>query len=361
MFVVVGDAHLHPYTWASMPSVRGDAYRSYEQAVRYAIENHATHFVLAGDTVDVNNPPAEAVEVLLKGINALKNANVIVLAISGNHDPDFWVGISGVALALDTSGPVKLMCNPPHQVEGIRSLPPDMLKERLSKLDPATNVLVLHQLVRGIVPEFEQSWDLDPDWVPTHVKLVLLGDLHKAVEYSRSSVGSTVTKFIYTGSTYLNSIDESDEKSFLVVHDDLSVTRVPLSTRPVRRLKFASGDEAEFNKAVSVLDEAPEGALVICRYDSRIPDVEKLKENREHLHFMFKPINMQALEVVAEQGLSVSATTLESCLSAVVDRAADKFYYDFVLALLRGQDTKQVIEAFRTRFLEGSTDANQPS
>lgn len=103
-----------------------------------------------------------------------------------------------------------------------QSTPVD-LKRNLENLDSSVNLLVLHQLCKGTVPDIEgqQTWDLDPEWVPEHVKLVLMGDYH----IMWTCTNTKGTQLIYPGSTAVQAIDESDQKYFLVL-----VVGVPASS-----------------------------------------------------------------------------------------------------------------------------------
>jgi len=356
MLVVVGDAHLHPYVWASLPRRRGDSYDSFRQATQFAADNRVDGLVLAGDIVNSNNPPMESVAQLLQGVRSLCELRIPVYAIAGNHDPDFWAGVSSDAFDLDKfdAGYLNIHIDGvPHNLAGIRSLPPDELKQRLKTLPRQVDILILHQLMKGLVPDVgeHQVWNLDPEWVPESVRLVLMGDLHAAtsLELKRSQ---HVTKFFYTGSTCLQKVDEPVEKSFITVDGDLNVTRVPFKTRPfLRTTLFHNADGNQLNVLVEKVKALPAGALVSLKYHPCIPDVEEvLKKANADVDFLLKPVSVKTVDP-EQQGINLDNVTLESCLGIMVKRETDPLFYDFVLSLLRSKDPKEALTHFREKVL----------
>jgi DNA repair exonuclease SbcCD nuclease subunit len=160
------------------------------------------------------SPPADAVQCFLAGLERLKQNNIRVYAVQGQHGRSDtpWTAIDPhvVHLAGQPVRDLQIVC-----FTGLDQSTPVDLKRNLENLDPSVNLLVLHQLCKGTVPDIEgqQTWDLDPEWVPEHVKLVLMGDYH----IMWTCTNTKDTQFIYPGSTAVQAIDESDQKYFLVL------------------------------------------------------------------------------------------------------------------------------------------------
>ena len=87
-----------------------------------------------------------------------------------------------------------------------------------------------HQMFREVF-NMDGVWNIDTEWIPEHVKYVLVGDLHEPVEFE----GHHHVKAWYSGSMYMCKLDEPPAKSFLDVGitDDgkMQVQRIPLKSR----------------------------------------------------------------------------------------------------------------------------------
>lgn len=349
MFVFAGDLHLAPNAWASLPQVGGDAYRSYEQIVDYCCNTPLCHaLVLGGDVFDAQ-PPSDAVEVFLRGLAKLKAKKIDVYAIQGQHGRSRvlpWTSIDPYVTDLDCtvvrfeSGVV---------MAGFDNLPPVELQEKLKALPPDVNILVLHQMCRGTVPEIAgyQNWDLDPEWVPPTVRLVLLGDFHEPWVKVRGS-----TLFIYSGSICMQSISEPPEKSFLTVNN-FEVQRVPLATRPFCMLQILAAEQMEAN--LKVVAELVPDSLCCVKFDPRIENAEALlRAANPAIHFLLRPLSI-SMESEVVDITKLENISLEGCLSLAVDRQTDPEFHSFVLALLKAKNPREVIEAAQVKFL-GKTE-----
>ena len=70
-------------------------------------------------------------------------------------------------------------------------------------------------------------------------RIVLMGDIHMEWEWT----GPKGTRFMYSGSMWMHRLGEPEDKSFIVVYDDLSTERIPLKCRPFKRLKVSSEED----------------------------------------------------------------------------------------------------------------------
>lgn len=346
------DLHLDPLIWKRLPKVYGDAYDSWRQIVEAAVERKVGAVVLGGDVFD-RHPPPEALNWFLRGIWTLRAAKIPVLAIQGQHGRDrilSWSSVDPDGYVVDLNGAILEFS--PFIITGVDNMPPAQLRDHLGSLDRKVNVLVLHQMVKNMVPTFggREIWDCDPDWVPDHVKLVLLGDYHSAVERTFKGI-----KFKYNGSTVLRKIDEPDEKFFHIVDQDFSIEKVQLTTRPVWRGLFLTEkiSEEELAKLTEHLKGLPDDTVVYIKHNPRIADIESWRLINDKLHYIFKPVVIRT-EQQESTAVETKPTniTLRGCLDQVLDREKDPALYDFLVDLLDTEGPAETIMAHKQRCLE---------
>lgn len=351
MFVYVSDTHIQHHAWASLPEVCEDAYHSYNQVIEWCVRNKPEALVLGGDIFDHHPSPID-VKVFLLGVDRLRQLGIPVLAIQGQHGRyrDLsWTSIIDWVVDLEHT--------PYHRIgkfviAGLDNRPPEELKLAIqTKCTPEVNVLVLHQLCRGTVQDRDgqQAWDFDPEWTPETLQLVLMGDFHQPWETHKARPDGTYIQIVYNGSTCMQSVSEPVDKSFMVVNDDFTFTRIPLETRYFETIRLHGPDHEGTNElaaAAARLRGLPKGALIQIRFDPKLPDVEKtLKQVNPAVHLMFRPY---AAEIeLNPRHLDIQATTLEACLAQIVDRDKEPDFYSFMLDLLRSKDLNETLARHR--------------
>lgn len=358
------DLHLDPLIWKDLPDVRGDAHDSWKQIVVAAIDRKVEAVILGGDVFDTH-PPSESVRCFLEGVWQLKEKGIPILAIQGQHGYDrrlAWSSLDPYVQDLDAASFVTVpltavVGSTDFRIAGIDNLPPNQLQERLKALSSDVNVLVVHQMIKGMVPSFggREIWNMDPDWVPGHVKLVLAGDYHSPVEATFRGI-----KFKYNGSTVLRKIDEPDEKFFHLIDEDFTVEAVKLVTRPVKRLLLLADklEEGELSSLKATMLQQHNGTVVYIKHNTKIPAVEEFfRSSNPNLHYIFKPITVRD-EIVVNAAKAPTDITLRGCLDRLLDREKSPFLYDFICALLDAESPADTIAAFRQKFLEEKKDAD---
>jgi len=349
------DLHLDPLIWKDLPDVRGDAHDSWKQIAAAAVDRKVDAVILGGDVFDAH-PPSESVRCFLEGVWGLKEKGIPILAIQGQHGYDrrlAWSSLDPYVQDLNASAYVTVpltAVDAEFRIAGIDNLPPAQLKERLSTLRPEVNVLVVHQMIKGMVPSFggREIWNMDPDWVPSHIKLVLAGDYHSPVEATFRGI-----KFKYNGSTVLRKIDEPDDKFFHIIHDDFSIESVQLGTRPVKRFLLLKDKltEDDSKQLAEELKARQGGSVVYMKHNSKIPGLEDFcKSSNPKLHYIFKTITVRD-EIVVNATASPADITLRGCLDRLLDREKSPFLYDLICALLDAESPADTIAAFRQKFL----------
>lgn len=345
--VFCSDLHIASHAWKSLPQVCGDSYRSYEQIVDYCLNNKVDVLVLGGDVFDAA-PQSTDVECFLRGVNKLQEAKIPVLAIQGQHGRNRalpWTSITPYVIDLnaipyyDCQGTL---------IAGCDNMSPDEVKEWCSKLDKNVQIVTLHQLARGTVPEVQgkQGWDLDLDWLPDHVGLALLGDYHEPWEFKSKSLLA-----LYNGSICMQSVTEPPEKSFLTFNEKLKIKRIPLKTRPF--VKFVITDSAQIKDCICALENAENETLTLIKYDARCEGVNVIADSAKHVHKMFRPLPFERVGGTQQDLSKLQDVSLDGCLGLAVDRQLDEELYSFVLSLLKSKDPKSTVEAHKVKILNG--------
>lgn len=368
MLVFAADLHIAPAAWSSMPKVAGDSYDSFQQIVEYCLQKAPSALILGGDIFDAPSPDPVSVRHFITGVLRLCGAGIPVLAVQGQHGRCRQLSWTNVVDCVTELDPLPLYRVGNFVIKGLDNRTPVDLEAALKTIDPSVNTLILHQACKGALPDRDGavSWNLDPGWVPDHIRLVLLGDIHRPWETSRTSTKGHTIPMVYSGSIAMQSIDETPRKSFLVVNNDFTYVRVPLKTRYFDKieLKFRTEQEfkdpgaqklandAEIDNAAKRIVALPEGALFVVRYDPRLTDVEDALEKvnpRVHLMFKLMPVNQS----VNQLDHDIHATTLKECLDQVIDREKEPVFHSFLLDLLQTRNVPETLGLYRTRTVTG--------
>ena len=357
MIVFTADLHLSPTTWVKYPDLQGDSYYSFRQIVDYCTkpENNVSALILGGDIFDKPNPDSLSVQEFIKGVNIVSRERE-VWANQGQHgraNPP-WPALADNVMQLDDGKPTEVsLISGNLRVLGIDNTSASRLKEILSQ-EPSEpyEILVVHQALRGAV--YGDNWNFDKEWVPDHVKLVLMGDIHRTM-----SDGI----FHYPGSISMRSTDENPQKSFIVVdEDDFSVTRVPLVTRDF--FKFTITDKESLDEALQVVGEYDRGdkdpiiakPMVVAKISPEVIDaLPKLEEATRDLDMFLYPMDLRvARDEKDKKKIQVATISMDS----LVDERLDVIDFetpeersdqrDFVVRLLRAKDPVDELTVIKT-------------
>lgn len=338
-----------------MPKVSGDSYASFDQLIEFCEQHKPEALVLGGDIFDAPSPDAVSVRRFITGVLRLCEAGIPVLAVQGQHGRSrqlSWTSIVDCVTELD---PLPLFRVGSFVIKGLDNRTPADLEIALKTIDPSVNTLVLHQACKGSLPDRDgqQSWNFDPAWVPDHIRLVLMGDVHRPWEVHRPSTKGHTIPMVYSGSIAMQSIEEMPSKSFLVVNADFTYTRVPLKTRYFDKLelKYSADKEVDAKTLASTADyvkKLPADALMVIKYDPRIPDVEpSLEKLNDKAHLMFKLLPVTENE--NQRDYDLHATTLKDCLDQVIDRTKEPIFHSFLLDLLQTRDVPETLGLYRAK------------
>jgi len=355
VMVIAGDLHMAPAVYSEFPTMRGDSEAALKQITDYCHENDLPLF-LAGDTLDRCSQRSEMVGLMHAAVERLKK----VFAIQGQHEKDTppWIcSIGGVYVGDGFPNVIGDLT-----VVGLDYEAPRVIQEKLADVPPC-DVLVIHQMVKESSVGIKGAYDIEMEDLPEQAKLIIMGDNHNGMEL-KTADGRIVA---YTGSMRMCSRSEPLEKSFIVVHDDLTIERVPLKTRPFMTFEIVSEDIllAALKKIRGAVTAADSDSSPIAKpfiHVKFLPDIEDVK-TRIHAacddKAYLKIIPFQSVETHGEETDTVEgATTLEGCLAEVVDQAADPELFEFIQALLASETPKEVVAVWKNQYEEGKRPQN---
>jgi len=240
IFAFCADLQARESAYKSVKELFGDDLYALSQVVSFCRDNGVS-LILGGDQVDTpvisDRHVIELRRLLMQNI-AAGNENMYV---DGNHERGFKrLSLEGGAASCasnleDATSDFQVLNIRGHTVSGYNWRTRKQWEGVLEGggLMPS-DVLVLHGLAQQAVPQLNlpgldpSLCDLDLSWFDGQYKLVLMGDIHMEWDWT----GPKGTRFMYSGSMWMHRLGEPEQKSFIVVYDDLSARRHPLKCRP---------------------------------------------------------------------------------------------------------------------------------
>ncbi len=233
---------------------RKDFLQAFSNVIDNATEMKADAVVHAGDLFDSRTPSLEDILDTMKLFSRLKEADIPLLAIVGNHESKQstqWLDL------FESMGLATRLGATPYMLEniafyGIDSVP----RSKIPLFDfsvfeeppeSSYNVLVMHQLMSPITIG---EWDCASviGSMPFHVDMLLLGDYHK---YEKITIGDTWVT--YCGSTERNSLAEEETRSYNIItvsENDIDISRRTILTREFLKIPVTIRDPARIYEDV---------------------------------------------------------------------------------------------------------------
>lgn len=245
IFAFAADLQARESAYKSNKDLKGDDLYALAQVVNNCIAL-SIPLILGGDQVDT---PTIGDEHTVNIRKELGRMTAPVWYIDGNHERGFRrLSLEGgpAAVALNLEG-LDLEIGG-HSIKGFNWRTRKTWEEYLgnNKLAKA-DVVILHGFAEQVVaslglPKGETPMsDFDLNWFDGTYKLALMGDIHMEWNYR----GQKNTSFWYSGSMWMHRVGEPEEKSYILVYEDLSVKRVSLNCRPYLTQKVESISDLE--------------------------------------------------------------------------------------------------------------------
>ncbi len=219
-----------------------DYQKSWDFLTDYALDNHIDMVIIAGDLLrSYHNPRMDEFSILLRGLQKLHNAGVVVLAIRGNHDAPELMSLLGSILnrAIMVDKPdmfkikgLQIACLPYQEHQ---ELGPDVLSQFYG-----ADILVLHDTIQGAVMPNGLLLDGIPIKDIEDFPVVIAGHIHK------HQVFNTKNLVFYPGSLEPADFGEAgQEKGFVILDinkDGILSTFVPVPHREFTVVEVTAAD-----------------------------------------------------------------------------------------------------------------------
>lgn len=280
-----------------------DFYSVFSEAVEKIIEERPDFVIHSGDMFDVPRPPTKALLVLQENFAKLKEKNIPVYAVSGNHELIMRKNTLPPQVLYERFG-VKLINSEKNFFvhDGVfiggceykSKYYSKQLKEQIGILEKkaveySKRILVLHQGIDRFLP---YDFELKLSDIPENFDYYAMGHIHKRIEgyYGRG-------KLVYPGSTELWKVDEYEDfekngKGFALVelNDMPSVENIKLTLRREIILKEiqASKLDEEINAIIDSIKKTSEEEAVFSSAEKPKPvlylNVSGENLNRTEIH-----------------------------------------------------------------------------
>jgi DNA repair exonuclease SbcCD nuclease subunit len=306
-FAHLADTHLG-YRQFGLFEREKDFYEVFEKTIDKIIQEKVDFVIHSGDLFDNSRPSPLALLTFQKGLLKLKNANIPIFAIAGNHDSVMRKGaippqVLFKKFGLKVISPINT--NYMYEDVFIAGLPfysssqDKNLKNKLKELSKKAanhekSILVLHQ---GIDKYFSLQYELEIGDVPDNFDYYAMGHLHN---YINDDFGKG--KLVYPGSCEVWKTTELGDyhkngKGFVVVDLDgkkPSVTRIKVDLPRdfiERTIDYDNlADEVKsIRQTIKDLDKEPILNLTVNNVTSTSNAYEIINEELEDLALMIRP------------------------------------------------------------------------
>ncbi len=306
-FAHLADTHLG-YRQFGLYEREKDFYEVFERIIDRIIEEKVDFVIHSGDLFDNARPSPLALFTVQKALIKLKNANIPIFAIAGNHDTVMRKGAIPPQVLFKKFG-LKVISpiNTNYMFEdvfiaGLPFYPSSQdknLKNKLSELSKKAanhekSILVLHQ---GIDKYFNLQYELEIGDVPDNFNYYAMGHLHN---YINDDFGKG--KLVYPGSSEVWKTTELGDyrkngKGFVIVDFDSakpSVTRIKIDLprefieKTLDYDTLAHGVE-EIKETIKDFDKKPILNLTIENVTSTTAAYDLITEELDDLSLMVRP------------------------------------------------------------------------
>ena len=298
-FAHLSDTHLG-YKHLAKDKREHDFYEQFQKTIDRIIEEEVDFVIHSGDLFDQSPPHIEPLKAFQDGLLKLKEAEIPMYAIAGNHDikyikdkvipqilfENYGLKIISAENPYYYEGDV-LICGVPHQ----KKSKSEELKESLLKLSQEAenaekSILVLHQ---GVLERFPEYLEIKMDELPENFDYYAMGHLHNFFELECGR-----GKLVYPGSMEFVRSDvknyDMSGKGFCIVDisdDDIKVDRIILNVKreliikPIQYDNLKEEIEGLYNH-ISSLDNEPLVFLEVKGEDFDLAEV------REYINSIIK-------------------------------------------------------------------------
>jgi DNA repair exonuclease SbcCD nuclease subunit len=241
-FMQLGDAHVG-YRQYGIKEREKDFSAAFSDACRLALKEKVDAVLVTGDIFENNNPTPAMSNFVRDTFRELRDAGIEVVGIEGNHDSAAGEILSAIEVPDLSAGAVDIKgC----KIYGIPYVRADLLPGLLHEVPEDTDILLMHQTLAEVADIFG---DISADEIVSacpSVSYVALGHIHDARTIARCTAEGLDVYLVYNGSTEMNDIDESWEKSIPIVEwskGESKITLHPVKARKIEKIILETDDD----------------------------------------------------------------------------------------------------------------------
>ena len=370
-FAHLADTHLG-YRQFGLFEREKDFYEVFDKIIDRIIEEKVDFVIHSGDLFDNARPSPLALFTFQKGLIKLKNANIPVYAIAGNHDSVLRKGsippqVLFKKFGLKVISPINtnymykdvfiggLPFYPSSQYKNLKNKLSDLSKKAANH---EKSILVLHQ---GIDKYFNLQYELEIGDIPDNFTYYAMGHLHN---YIHDDFGEG--KLVYPGSSEVWKTNELEDyrkngKGFIIVDLDGKkpvVNRIAITLprefiqRTLDYDDLARGVE-EIKETIRNFDKKPILNLTVINVTSTTNAYEIINYELEDLALMIRPKFITPGEddidlIIDKDNALGPIEVLSSRLESYDDEDVTKFATELygLLSKDRNDEARELIDEF---------------
>lgn len=347
MIVFAADLHITKRVWKARRDLDGDAFRALLAFRGRILELHQTEpvsVILGGDIFDKNAVKGAPLNAFTEFVDVLFEAGIPVYTVMGNHELDEDISLAEVqgAISLDKETHT-VDC---RKVHGLDWRTREEIQEELKVIPKEVEVLVLHGMMEHLI-DFQAAADFSMDLIPSHVKHVVVGDIHV-----NDVVVTDGTTCVSPGPLHPTKIDQEGPYGFYTLAAGADEwVREDIPGREIRRFAMMSDQDVKSIEAALPTIQATNTVknlepIVEVKYISEYCEiVDRWVTQFPGIRFFTKPSakgKILSKEDLEEAQESFNELSLVNSLPMVVE-PKDKELYDFMHSCLTG-NTQQIVE-----------------